>query len=145
MNVKGYLLQYADLKRKADRYRERIANIENTLKGVNLDGMPRGTTPGDPTKNAALNLALLKEQLKDASVEAEQMAQEISENIEKMPTAKYKELLFDRYILFMTWEKVSTEMNYFRNGREYEVKHVTGYMHSQALRELEEVLLNENK
>lgn len=140
MNAKKILLQYADLIKKAERYRERINTIEDTLKGINLDGLPRGTTPGDPTKNAALNLALLKEQLQAAEIEAQTKAQQIEAAIEQMKTPKYKELLHSRYIMRLSWPKVAQRLDTFRPGREYEVKHVSGYMLGQALREFEEVL-----
>lgn len=140
MNAKAYLRQYADLVRKIERYKERIEGIENVLKGINLDGLPHGSSIGDPTKNAALNLALLEEQLQLAILEAEQTRQEIADNIEQMPTQKYKELLFDRYLLLMRWEDVTDEMNFFRRGKEYEMKHVMGYMHGKALKELREVM-----
>lgn len=140
MNAKQYLNQYGDIVKKIQRYRDRIASVENTLKGFDLDGMPRNPNVGDPTKNAALNLAILGEQLKLAKLEAEILKQEITGNIERMRTPKYKQLLYDRYIKFMTWEEIAQDMDYFRHGKEYEVKSVAGYMRHQAEREFEEVM-----
>lgn len=140
MNTERYLLQYADLIKKVRRYEERIEQIENTLKGVNLDGMPHGTALGDPTRTKALNLAILREQLALAKIDAEIKRQEIADNIEKMNNPKYKELLFDRYLLLMPWEDVRRKMDEFRRGHEYELKSVMGPMKWQALKELEGVL-----
>lgn len=140
MNTERYLLQYADLIKRIKRYEERIEQIENTLKGVNLDGMPHGTALGDPTRAKAINLAILREQLNFAKVDAEMKRQEIADNIEKIKNPKYKELLFDRYLLLMPWEDVRRNMDAFRHGHEYELKSVMGPMKWQALRELEEVL-----
>lgn len=140
MDIKTYLLSYKSLMEKAKRYEERIEQIENTLKGVNLDGLPHGTALGDPTRTKALNLAILREQLELAKVEAEEKRQEIADNIEKMGTPKYRELLFDRYLKLQPWEDVRQSLDAYRPGREYELKTVMGPMKWRALRELEEVL-----
>ena len=63
MNTKAYLQKYKRAKDRVEHYKERIAKIEGTLKGVNLDGMPRSGKLSNPTEVAALNLALLQEQL----------------------------------------------------------------------------------
>ena len=139
MNAKTYLRQYKELEARVRRYRERIEQIE-TLKGIDLDGMPRGTSLGDPTKNAALNLALLKESLGYAIIEAEETRQRIASLIEKMKDPKHKELLYSRYLLLLPWTEVVERLNIFRPGREYELKHIIGYMHMQALKEFEEIM-----
>ena len=102
--------------------------------------MPRGTSLGDPTKNAALNLALLKESLGYAIIEAEETRQRIASLIEKMKDPKHKELLYSRYLLLLPWTEVVERLNIFRPGREYELKHIIGYMHMQALKEFEEII-----
>lgn len=140
MNAKSYLLKYRKAKERAERYRERIARIENTLKGVNLDGMPRGTSLSDPTQTAALNLTLLKEQLKMSVVEAEKTCQEIACSIEKVPTPQFCELLYSRYILLLSWEATAERLRKRRKGADYDVKYVMGDMHRRALNEFEEVM-----
>lgn len=142
MNAKEYLLQYKTALARAERYKERITKAENVLKGVNLDGMPRGTATGDPTKNAALSLAILRQQYGMALIDAEQIAGEILANIEKVKDEKSRTLLYSRYIRLLPWDKVAERLDAFRPGKEYEIKSVIGYMHPKALRELEEVLKN---
>ena len=142
MNAKYYLLRYRKCKEKAERYRERIAQIENTLKGVNLDGMPHGTNLSDPTKTAALNLALLKEQLNYSIIEAEQTCQQIAAEIEKVPTPQFCELLYSRYILLLSWNDTAERLRIRRNC-DYDIKYVMGDMHRRALIEFSEVLQNE--
>ena len=139
MNAKKYLQQYRDKRNVCKRYRERIAQIENVLRSVNLDGLPRGTNTGDPTMQAALSLTVLKEELKAAEIEAEQTAQKIADQIEALPDDKCRELLFDRYILLMRWEDVARSLDRFRPYQEYELKHVVGYLHRKALQQFEEV------
>lgn len=143
MNVKYYLLRYRKSKERAERYRERIAQIENTLKGVNLDGMPRGSNLSDPTKTAALNLALLKEQLQIAVIEAENTCQEIAAQIERMPTPQFCELLYSRYILLLSWNDTAERLRERRKGSDYDIKYVMGDMHRRALNEFSEVLMND--
>lgn len=140
MNAKYYLLRYRKAKERAERYRERIAQIQNTLKGVNLDGMPHGTNLSDPTKTAALNLALLKEQLEYSVIEAEKTCQEIAANIEKVKTPQFCELLYSRYILLLSWNDTAERLRERRKGSDYDVKYVCGDMHRRALMEFAEVL-----
>lgn len=136
--TKQYLQGYRNATNKANRYRERIAQIENTLLAVNMDGQPRGGGLGDPTMRAAVSLATLKEELKAAEIEAQTLAQRIADEIERVPDEKSRELLFCRYILLMRWEDVARTMNKFRPFQEYETKHITGYLHQKALRDFEE-------
>lgn len=140
MNAKYYLLRYRKAKERAERYRERIAQMQNTLKGVNLDGMPHGTNLSDPTKTAALNLALLKEQLEYSVIEAEKTCQEIAEKIEKVQNPQFCELLYSRYILLLSWNDTAERLRERRKGFDYDVKYVCGDMHRRALMEFSEVL-----
>lgn len=140
MNTKTYLQQYRNLTNKVRRYHERVEQIQDTLKAVNLDGLPKGGNISDPTAKAALSLAILREELTAAEVEAEIMAQTIADQIEAVPCEKSRELLFCRYILLMKWEDVARALDRFRPYQNYEVKHVVGYMHKKALDEFGEVL-----
>lgn len=142
MNVKYYLQKYRKAKERAERYRERIARIENTLKGVNLDGMPHGTSLSDPTQTAALNLALLKEQLQFAVIEAERTCQEIAGQIEKVKNPQFCELLYCRYILLLSWNDTAERLRQKRLGSDYDVKYVCGEMHRRALIAFYEVIKN---
>lgn len=139
MNTKEYLLQYKTLMMKAERYKERIQMVENVLKGLEMDGMPHGTTTGNPTESTAINLALLREQYGMIIVEAETVCAEITANIERMRDEKLRTLLYDRYILFHSWSQITEKMNTYRPWKEYEPKSVMGYLHRKALREFERV------
>lgn len=138
MKTKEYLSQYKAMKGRIDRYKDRIQMVENVLRSVNLDGMPRGTKTGDPTKNAAINLALLKDQYGMAILEAEAFCAKITAEIERVPDEKCRELLFARYIRLESWQDITIRMDRYRPGREYELKSVIGYMHPKALRMFEE-------
>ena len=140
MNVKNYLLKYKRCLTRAERYKERIAQIETILKGVNLDGMPKGYNLSDPTKTAALNLMILKEEYQLSLIEAERIAGEIVKNIEKMKNPQFGELLYSRYILLLSWNDVSERLRRSRIGKDYDIKYVLGEMHKRALKAFAEVL-----
>lgn len=140
MNAKHYLNQYRELMIKAEHYRERIIRAENVLKALEMDGQPKGTKTGDPTRNAALNTLMLKETYALIVMEAERMCAGITAAIERMPDAKSRMLLYERYILFKPWTQVARRLDQYRPGKEYELKSVMGYMHRKALKELQEVL-----
>lgn len=125
---------------KARHYRERIIQAENVLKSLEMDGQPKGTKTGDPTKNAAINTLILKETYAMIITDAENICADITANIERMTDAKLRLLLYERYILFKPWSQVAKTLDHYRPGKEYELKSVMGYMHRKALRELQEVL-----
>lgn len=138
MTTKEHLKQYRTLCGQVERYKERIEQIEASLnKSLELDGMPHGTSTGNPTQETAIQLAMIRTKLQTALIEAEYMRQTIAEEIEEMETSTYKELLYSRYILLLTWEDVTNRVSIGRRER-YDLKHVMGYMHGQALREFEE-------
>lgn len=139
MTTKEYLKQHKNLYFKVERYRERLEQIEASLnKSLELDGMPRGSNTGNPTEETAIRLADIRSRLSHALIEAEYMRQTIADQIEDMRTPAYKELLYSRYILLLTWEGVTDRVSERRKER-YDSKHIMTYMHSQALKEFEEI------
>ena len=141
MRAKEYLIQYKILKGKLRRYEDRIEQIEASMqRSVNLDGLPRGTKTTDPTKDIAIRLAETRTKLSQAIIEAEDTRQRIAQEIELVDRTEYKELLFSRYIMLLPWEDVTDRVSYFRKER-YDTKHVMGYMHSEALKAFEEVMM----
>ena len=140
MNARHYLNQYRELMMRAEHYRERIIRAENVLKALEMDGQPKGTKTGDPTRNAALNTLILKEAYALIVMDAEKICADITASIEKMSDAKSRMLLYERYILFKPWTQVAKRLDHYRPGKEYELKSVMGYMHRKALRELQEVI-----
>jgi len=142
MTTKEYLKQYRTLCGKVERYKERIEQIEASLqKSLELDGMPKGTRTGNPTQETAIRLAAIRTQLQNAIIESELKRQTIAEEIEKMETPTYKELLYSRYILLLTWEDVTDRVSEGRKER-YDSKHVQSYMHGQALNEFRRIKCN---
>ena len=139
MTTKEYLMQYKDLQMKIARYKERIEMVRNTLKSLEMDGMPHGTTTGNPTEAAAINLVLLQKEYGKVIKDSERICAEITANIERMPTEKLRILIEMRYIQFRSWNQITEKMSEYRH-KEYEPKSVMGYLHKKALREFERVL-----
>lgn len=138
MNTKTYLKKYESLSGKVERLRERIEQIEASLQGsIKLDGLPHGTKTSNPTLETAIKLANIRSKLNIAMMEAELTRQTIATEIEEMENPKYRELLYSRYILLMKWDDVAERVSKGR-ANEYEITHVKGYMHSQALKAFEE-------
>ena len=124
MTTKEHLKQYRTLCGQVERYKERIEQIEASLnKSLELDGMPHGTSTGNPTQETAIQLAMIRTKLQPALIDAAYMRPTIAEEIEEMETSTYKEL--------------TNRVSIGRRER-YDLKHVMGYMHGQALREFEE-------
>lgn len=140
MSAKEYLERYKVALQRQRQYEERVEMVTTFLKGIDMDGQPRGTNIGKPTEEIAINLALLKEQLTYAKAEAEMIRQEIASQIDEMEDVKSKELLYCRYVLLLPWSRVCRRLDVLRPGKEYELKSVIGYMHRKALREFEEVI-----
>lgn len=143
MNTKAYLQKYKRAKDRIEKDKERIARIDGTLKGVNLDGMPRSGKLSNPTEVAALNLALLQDKLQFAIVDAERICQKIADEIEKVENPQFCELLYARYIDFLPWEEVAQRLRKKRPGSDYDVKYVNGEMHKRALAAFSEVIKND--
>lgn len=139
MNAKEYLNRYKTAIQRVRQYEERVDMITTFLKGIEMDGQPKGTNIGRPTEEIAINLAILKDELTFAKAEAEQIRQEIADRIDMMDDIKSKELLYSRYVLLLPWTKVARRLDILRPGKEYELKSVIGYMHRKALKELEEL------
>lgn len=65
--LKYFCLQYPEKKR-------RIADLHNPLRAMNYDGMPHGTSPGEPTARAAELAATLSrdcEMIEQAAIETD--------------------------------------------------------------------------
>lgn len=137
MSTKEYLKRYKFANDKVRRIEERIERIEATLpRPSGLDGMPRGFSLSDPTQETAIKLADLRIRLEQEKTECEYLAQRIADEIECVERSEYRELLFARYIMLLPWEDVTDRLSLDRKER-YDTKHVSGYMHGEALKAFE--------
>lgn len=146
METKKHLNEYADLVEKIKRSRERLEMINAALenKAIELDGQPKGNQRLNHVEKAVIRLIEAKERLAKQIIMAEDLRQNISDEIEMVPEPTYKELLFSRYILLLTWEGVTDRVSEVRRKKKksdhferYSASHVMGPMHGRALRSFE--------
>ena len=141
-DIKRYLNKYGQQVEKIKRSQERIQMIDAALenKAIELGGLQKGNKTSKPTEAAVIRLIEAKERLQKQIIISENLRQTISDDIELIPEPLYKELLFSRYILLMTWEGVTDRVSETRRRKNnndkaerYSVAHVMGPMHGRAL------------
>ena len=114
---------YIYLKGQIENVEERIAGLEMGiaemereigLVSVNLDGMPHGSTPGDPVARMAIAIAELHEEMKELKAElTERRAEltekerEIREYINNVEDEKVKLIIEWRFIDLLDWYEIA--------------------------------------
>lgn len=93
------------------RISERIAELEeeNGLGSVNMDGMPHGTTPGNPVERMALARAALQEKLLQLRADLAEKELAIVEYIESVEQEDIKLIMEMRYIDAKYWQDIAIE------------------------------------
>lgn len=91
------------------RTEERIAELEqeNGLGSVNMDGMPHGTTPGDPVARMAIARAALHEYLVRLRSELKEKEREIREYIDSVENEEIKLIIEWRFIDLLDWYEIA--------------------------------------
>lgn len=107
----------ADIKRKLRIIRYRKAELNDEISGVrgmNLDGMPRGSQPGDSTAAMAAKMDELgiSAELKRAEREEATLLEDETKIREKLSSihSVHSEILTKRYIDGYTWEQVKRNL-----------------------------------
>lgn len=140
MTPKEYLSQYRELASKIRRDTERLRQMEASIggTGVNLSGMPSGSGISKPTEIEATHLADIRIRLEQEILEARLKQQEISDAINRVDGAIYKDVLFARYVLDLSWSDVTEWVSKGRS-RPYDERHVRGRLHGEALEKFRNV------
>lgn len=136
MTAKQFLKQYEYANRRAlrlkteyERETELIDSVRSTLGG---DGMPHGSGVSKTVEDRAIRLADKAAKWKMAEIDALHIRQEVFDIVNRISGIE-GELLYNRYILCMTWEKVAEACDksekWCRTG-----------LHSRALQLLQEIL-----
>ena len=111
MTAKEYLDQYRKLTERIRQLNIDIMMLEAEYESVSIDysGMPHGTRIAKRTESLAIRMSDLR--LKKVSLRDEAISKrdEIVDVISRVSDPLYSRLLYDRYILFMTWEKVAED------------------------------------
>ena len=91
---------------------ERIAELENEIGvgAVNMDGMPHGSTPGNPVERLAIAKAALHEQLVTLKATLLEKELEIRQYIESVDQEDVKLIMEMRFIKFMDWYNIACEL-----------------------------------
>lgn len=87
---------------------ERLTNMVAPLDGVHAQGTK------DP--HAFDAYAAFEDRITRRTEELIRVRTEIIMAIEKVPDARYRELLINRYVRGMTWERIACEMHYSYRG-----------------------------
>ena len=114
---------YIYLKGQIENVEERIAGLEMGiaemereigLVSVNLDGMPHGSTPGDPVARMAIAIAELHEEMKELKAELTERRAELTEKereirgyIDSVEDEKVKLIIEWRFIDLLDWYEIA--------------------------------------
>ena len=106
--LKGYVF----IKARIAKTKERIAELEqeNGLGSVNMDGMPHGSTPGDPVARMAIARASLHEYLTKLLAELEEKEREIREYIDSVDDEEVKLIIEWRFIDLLEWYDIAANL-----------------------------------
>lgn len=135
MNAKEYLTQYKKLKMKIKLLEEDIAILEASIGSSPAPrdkDMPRSPSTRNTTEDMLVNLIDLKQDKEVMLHKAMITVSEISKTIEALAgievqnVVTYMAVLYDRYILDMSWADIAENIGYSED-------HTRGYLHGKAL------------
>lgn len=137
MTAKEYLRQYKRLTEQIRQLELDIETLEAERDSVSVDysGMPHGSSIADKTASTAVRITDLtkrKVELRDKAIEKRE---EICRVIDRVEDPLLSRLLYDRYIRFMTWEKLAEDCE--KSERWCRTK-----LHSRALQSVNKILDN---
>lgn len=105
------LMSLVYIQARIKRISERIAELEEEdgLGSINMDGMPHGTTPGNPVERMALARAALHEKLLQLRADLLERELAIMEYIESVEQEDIKLIMEMRYIDAKYWQDIAIE------------------------------------
>lgn len=100
---------YVYIKARIKKVEERIAELEQEdgLGSLNMDGMPHGTTPGDPVARMAMARAALHEQLVRLKADLKEKEREIREYVASVENEEIKLIIEWRFIDLLDWQEIA--------------------------------------
>ena len=106
--LKGYVF----IKARIAKVEERLAEMEQEdgLGSVNMDGMPHGTTPGDPVARMAIARATLHEHLVRLYADLKEKEREIREFIDSVEDEEVKLIIEWRFIDLLDWYEIAGKL-----------------------------------
>ncbi len=131
MTAKEYLSQARYLDNRIASKREQIQNLNDlaTKCTSTWSDMPRSQNTGrSRMADCVMAIIELENQISADMLELVNLKKEITETINKIENAEYKTLLEKRYLCFITWEEISTDMG-------ISIRNIYR-IHGQALKEI---------
>lgn len=112
MTAKEYLKQYMNLTWDIERIEREIRDINESIDSMamNYDGLPRGSGIAKRTESLAVKLSTLEDEKRKRVSEKWDKREEIVRTIAAVEDPSLSKLLYDRYIEFMTWEKIAEDI-----------------------------------
>ena len=106
--LRGYIY----IKARIAKVEERLEELEqdNGLGSMNMDGMPHGTTPGNPVARMAIARAALHEQLVRLQADLKEKEKEIREFINSVEDDEVKLIIEWRFIDLLDWYEIAGEL-----------------------------------
>lgn len=120
--LRGYIY----IKGRIKEIEDRIVELENDiyemdqecgLMSVNMDGMPHGSTPGDPVARMAIAMATLHEELKELKAdlrerlaELKKKEREIRSYIDSVEDEEIKLIIEWRFIDLLDWYEIAGKL-----------------------------------
>lgn len=112
--VKDYLKSYRDIKSKVAIIELEIEELEEQAEAIVPvnDGMPKEIFKADRTGDLAVRIADMVSGLSELRLELIDRRKAVSDLILAVPDSRYSQLLYKRYILLDTWDKIAADMHY---------------------------------
>lgn len=106
--LRGYIY----IKARIAKVEERLAELEQEtgLGSLNMDGMPHGSTPGDPVARMAIARATLHGQLVRLRADLKEKEREIREYIESVEDEEVKLIIEWRFIDLLDWYEIAGQL-----------------------------------
>ncbi len=103
------LMGYIFIKARIKKVEERLADLEqeSSIGSLNMDGMPHGTTPGDPVARMAIARATLHEHLAQLLTDLEEKEREIRNYIDGVEDEEVKLIIEWRFIDLLDWYEIA--------------------------------------
>ena len=100
------------IKARIEKVEGRLAEMEQEdgLGSLNMDGMPHGTTPGDPVARMAIARVTLHEHLVKLRAELKEKEREIREYIDSVEDEEVKLIIEWRFVDLLDWYEIAENL-----------------------------------
>lgn len=134
MNAKEYLNRYRHINSYIDCKLEEIAQLRDKATRLSPTAMfDRGGNVSDRVGRTAAKIVDLEREIDGEVDKLIEIRDEIANTISQIDDIDIRTVLEYRYINGLSWRKIAVKMHYTE-------KHVTGFLHRKALREIEKLI-----